>query len=53
MNKQRYGDGSTSLHWVEIAYGSDDAEATVEAHAWMDDANVGATGAEMAGWRPR
>ena len=31
MNKQRYGDGSTSLHWVEIAYGSDDAEATVEA----------------------
>jgi len=35
MNEQRYEDGSTSLHWAEIAYGSDDADATVEAHAWM------------------
>jgi hypothetical protein len=35
LNEQRYEDGSTSLHWVEIAYGSDDSDATVEAHAWM------------------
>ena len=34
MNQQRYGDGSTNLHWVEVAYGSDDANATIEAHAW-------------------
>ena len=35
LNEQRYEDGSTRLHWVELAYGSDDANATVEAHAWM------------------
>ena len=35
MNEQRHECGRTSLEWAEIAYGSDDADATVEAHAWM------------------
>lgn len=35
LGGQTYEDGSTNLHWVEIAYGGDDADATVEAHAWM------------------
>lgn len=35
MNAQRYEDGSSSLEWVEIAYGSDDRTAEVEATAWM------------------
>lgn len=36
LNTHRYEDGSTCLHWVEICYGSDDADATIEAHAWQN-----------------
>ena len=32
----RYEDDSSPLAWVEVAYGSDDREAVVEAHAWED-----------------
>lgn len=35
MATQRYEDASSSLEWVEVAYGSDDAVATVEAHEWQ------------------
>lgn len=35
MNAQRHEDGSSSLEWTEIAYGSDDCTAEVEATAWM------------------
>lgn len=31
---QRYEDGSSSICWVEIAYGSDDRTARVERHEW-------------------
>ena len=35
MNAQRHEDGSSNLEWVEIAYGSDDCTADIEATAWM------------------
>ena len=35
MRAQRYEDGSSNLEWVEVAYGSDDRTAEVEATAWM------------------
>ena len=35
LRLQAYEDGSTNLHWVEIAYSGDDDGATIEAHAWM------------------
>lgn len=34
LNSKRYDDGSTSLEWAEISYGSDDETAAVENHAW-------------------
>ncbi len=33
---QRYEDGSSSLCWVEIEYGSDDARAIVKRNEWKD-----------------
>ena len=36
--KQRYEDGSSSLHWVEVSYSSDDEAAQVERHEWDDRA---------------
>lgn len=36
LESQRYSDGSTCLYWVEIAYSSYDADATIEAHAWQN-----------------
>lgn len=35
LNEQRYGDGSTSLCWAEIAYGGDDQSAEIIDHAWL------------------
>lgn len=34
LSEHRYEDGSTSLSWVEIAYGPDDRDAVIEHHAW-------------------
>lgn len=34
LNKQRYEDGSTSLEWVEVAYGNDDRRGVVVWSAW-------------------
>jgi len=34
LDAQAYEDGSTALEWVEVVYGSDDAEATIVANAW-------------------
>jgi hypothetical protein len=31
---QRYEDGSSSLEWCEVAYGSDDSTARITRHAW-------------------
>lgn len=49
LDSQRYEDGSTCLHWVEIAYGSDDQDATIEAHAWqnMPDVDEGPEGGAL------
>lgn len=33
-DEQRHDDGSTSLAWVEVAFGSDDRDASVTRHAW-------------------
>jgi hypothetical protein len=33
-NAQRYDDGSSSLEWVEVSYGSDDGKAEITDHAW-------------------
>lgn len=35
LDEQRFEDGSTSLEWAEIAYGSDDKNAEIIAHAWV------------------
>jgi ABC-type sugar transport system substrate-binding protein len=37
LNSVRYEDGSSCLEWVAIAYGSDDQEAAITDHAWVDD----------------
>jgi hypothetical protein len=37
LDAQRYGDGSTSLEWAEVSYGSDDKDARVIQHAWTKD----------------
>jgi hypothetical protein len=34
---QRHEDQSSPLAWVEVAYGSDDANATVTRSEWVDD----------------
>ena len=34
LNAQRYEDGSSPFEWVEVAYGSDDANAEIVIHAW-------------------
>lgn len=31
-----YEDGSSSLHWVEVRFGSDDGDASVVTHAWAE-----------------
>lgn len=36
LNTRRYEDGSSNLEWVEVAYGSDDGDAQVVAHAWEE-----------------
>jgi alpha-glucuronidase len=33
-NEQRYEDNSSSLEWVHISYGSDDAKVTVVNNTW-------------------
>lgn len=35
LNGVRYEDNSSCLSWVALAYGSDDQEATITAHAWQ------------------
>jgi len=35
MRAQQYEDGSSNLELVEVAYGSDDRTAEIEATAWM------------------
>ena len=35
LNSERYEDNSSCLSWVALAYGSDDSEALVTAHAWQ------------------
>lgn len=35
LNSVRYGDNSSCLSWVALAYGSDDSEAAITAHAWQ------------------
>lgn len=35
LNGVRYEDSSSCLSWVALAYGSDDSEAVVTAHAWQ------------------
>jgi hypothetical protein len=37
LETQRFEDRSSNLEWVEIAYGSDDREATIVASAWMTE----------------
>jgi len=34
LNEQKNEDGSTSLEWVQVHYGSDDREASIARHAW-------------------
>ena len=34
LNGERYADNSSCLSWVALAYGSDDREVVVTAHAW-------------------
>lgn len=34
MRRQRYEDGSSSLAWVEVEYGSDDRRAVVSRSEW-------------------
>ncbi len=35
LREHRYDDGSSSLEWVEVEYGSDDARARVTRHEWQ------------------
>lgn len=35
LNGERYEDNSTCLSWAALAYGGDDREAVVTAHAWQ------------------
>lgn len=35
LNSVRYEDNSSCLSWVALAYGDDDREATITAHAWQ------------------
>lgn len=35
LNGVRYEDNSSCLSWVALAYGSDDREAAITAHAWQ------------------
>jgi hypothetical protein len=35
LNKMRYSDNSTSLHWVAVSFGSDDWGAEITSHAWQ------------------
>ena len=35
LNGVRYEDKSSCLSWVALAYGSDDREAEITAHAWQ------------------
>ena len=37
LNAQRYEDGSSPIEWVEVAYGSDDANAEIVTHAWVEN----------------
>ena len=37
LNAQRYEDGSSPIEWVEVAYGSDDANAEIVFHAWVEN----------------
>jgi hypothetical protein len=37
VNTQRYDDGSSSLEWVEVSYGSDDGKAEITDHAWSNN----------------
>jgi hypothetical protein len=38
----RYEDGSSPLSWVEVRYGSDDHDAKVERHEWLEVHSEGA-----------
>jgi hypothetical protein len=35
LRDNRYEDGSTSLEWAAVSYGSDDRRAYVTSHAWQ------------------
>jgi hypothetical protein len=35
LNGRRYEDNSSCLSWVALAYGSDDGDAEITAHAWQ------------------
>ena len=34
LNSQKYEDGSSSMEWCEVSYGSDDQIAKVVTHGW-------------------
>lgn len=38
LQSQRYDDGSSPLEWVEVAYGSDDCEASIVDTEWQSGA---------------
>jgi hypothetical protein len=46
LRSRRYYDGSSSIEWVEVAYGSDDAgndiSPFVSDHEWVDDPHFAA-----------
>jgi hypothetical protein len=35
-HENRYEDGSTSLHWVEVRYSADDSAASIVRSAWSE-----------------
>jgi hypothetical protein len=36
LHSQRYEDGSSSMEWCEVSYGSDDQSAEVVTHGWAE-----------------
>lgn len=37
LNKIRYEDGSSCLHWVALEYSQDDQNAKITAHTWQQE----------------
>lgn len=36
LNSHKYEDGSSSIEWCEVAYGSDDQSAEIVTHGWSE-----------------